>query len=137
MSGAAVFAGDRLVGVVEAVPARLDGSTLRAVPAHLLSEVDDAAALLRNAEVAIAQQFVDATYVERLPRTGHWSGMREDYARAVVTTLLRIDYIGLAVSGAPDGKTPALAGFTDRRLRSWPDHAIGTVGTPPGAQERG
>ncbi|MEO8524106.1 MAG: serine protease [Caldimonas sp.] len=120
MSGAAVFAGDRLVGVVAAVPAKLDASTLRATPAHVMFEVEAAASLLRNAGVALASQFVDAAYVEKLPRVGHWGGVREQYARAVVTALCRIDHVGLGVSGAPDRRTPALASFTERRLGPWP-----------------
>ncbi len=120
MSGAAVFAGDRLVGVIEAVPGELDRSTLRATPVHAMFEVEAAAALLRDAEVVLAEQFVDAGYVDRLPRVGHWGGVREQYTRAVVTTLCRIDHVGLAVGGAPDRRTPALAAFTERRFGLWP-----------------
>jgi hypothetical protein len=120
MSGAAVFAGDRLVGVVAAVPAKLDTSTLRAIPAYLLFEEPAATALLQSAGVALASQFVDAAYVDRLPRVGHWGGVREQYARAVVTTLCRIDHVGLGVGGAPDRRTPALASFTERRFGLWP-----------------
>jgi hypothetical protein len=118
MSGAAVFAGDRLVGVIEAVPARLDDSTLRATPAYSLADADAAMALLHDAEVAIAPQPVDAAYVDALPRAGHWSGVREAYTRAVVTSLLRIDRVGLAIGGAPDRSMPALAAFS-ARLRLW------------------
>ena len=121
MSGAAVFAGDRLIGVVQAVPARLDDSALRATPVHLLFESAAAAALLERAHVGLATAFVDAAYVERLPTSGDWGGLREQYARAVVTTLCRIDQMGLAVGGAPDRRTPALAAFTARRLGIWPD----------------
>jgi rhodanese-related sulfurtransferase len=122
MSGAAVFAGDRLVGVIEAVPAQLDGSTLRATPVHALFDVGAATALLSQAHVSLADQFVDAAYVDRLPRAGHWGGVREQYTRAVVTTLCRIDHVGLAVGGASDRRTPALASFTERRFGLWPPH---------------
>jgi len=124
MSGAAVFAGDRLVGVIEAVPARLDGSTLRATPAHALFEATDAARLLREADVDLAPQLVDAAYVDNLPPAGHWGDVREQYTRAVVATLCRIDYLGLAVSGAPDRKMPALAAFSEQRLRPWQDDTM-------------
>ena len=70
MSGAAVFAADRLVGVVEAVPAALDDHTLRVVPVHPLLDDAEAVQLLRAAGVATALPFVDADYVSRLPRAG-------------------------------------------------------------------
>jgi hypothetical protein len=117
MSGAAVFAGDRLVGVIEAVPGRLDA--LRATRADLLFDEADAAELLREAQVAFAERTVDAAYVDALPRAGHWGGVRDRYARAVVTTLCRVDHVGLAVGGAPDRRMPALAAFTAQRLRFW------------------
>lgn len=120
MSGAAVFAGDRLIGVIEAVPARLDGSSLRVTPVHSLFGLAKAAALLSDATVALAEQFVDAAYVEKLPRAGHWGGVREQYTRAVVTKLCRIDHVGLAVGGASDRRIPALASFTERRFGHWP-----------------
>ena len=124
MSGAAVFAGDRLVGVIEAVPATLDGSTLRATPVHGLFAPGAAADLLGAAGVTLAEQFVDAAYVDKLPRVGHWGGVREQYARAVVTMLCRIDHVGLAVGGATDRRTPALASFTERRFGLWPPRGI-------------
>lgn len=119
MSGAAVFAGDRLVGVVEAVPARLDASTLRATPAYLVFQDATAAEALRDANVAFATEFVDASYVEKLPLAGTWGGTREAYARAAVATFCSIDYMGFAVVGAPYRKKPALEAFTARRLRLW------------------
>ena len=121
MSGAAVFAGDRLIGVIEAVPAKLDTSTLRATPTHALFDDSHASKALRKAHVELAAEFVDAKYVEKLPLAGSWGGTREKYARAVVATFCSVDYLGLAVSGAPDRRTPALAAFTARRLRLWPD----------------
>jgi hypothetical protein len=121
MSGAAVFAGDRLVGVVEAVPTKLDASTLRATPAWLLSADDAAAEALKEAQVELASEPVDARYVEKLPLAGTWGGTREQYARAVVETFCSIDFLGLAVAGAPDRRKPALAAFTARKLRAWPD----------------
>ena len=126
MSGAAVFGGDRLVGVVEAVPLRLDDSTLRATPAHVLFADTDARALLQAAGIGDTQQMIDASYVERLPPGGHWGGLRERYARAVVTQLLRIDHVGLAVGGAADRRMPALAAFGARRLTLWPANASAT-----------
>ena len=55
MSGAAVFAGDRLVGVVEAVPADLaEHGTLRATRADLLFDDAAAKALLGDAKVRLA-----------------------------------------------------------------------------------
>jgi hypothetical protein len=121
MSGAAVFAGDRLVGVVEAVPTKLDGLTLRATPAYLLFADEPAGEVLRPGHVELATEPVDAKYVDKLPLAGSWGGTREQYARAVVETFCSIDFLGLAVAGAPDRRTPALAAFTARKLRSWPD----------------
>ncbi|HSW25691.1 MAG TPA: hypothetical protein VLJ62_23220, partial [Burkholderiaceae bacterium] len=121
MSGAAVFAGDRLVGVVEAVPADLADGTLRATRADLLFGDDAAKTLLGDAKVRLADQVVDAAYVDALPRAGHWGGVRERYARAVVTTLCRIDHVGLAVGGVAERRTPALAAFTAQRFAAWPD----------------
>lgn len=121
MSGAPVFAGDRLVGVVEAVPKKLDGSALRATPAHLLFADEDAGKELRRAQVELAAEPVDAKYVDKLPLAGTWGGTREQYARAVVETFCGIDFLGLAVAGAPDRRKPALAAFTARKLRLWPD----------------
>ena len=57
----------------------------------------------------------------RWPAT--WGGMREQYARAVVAEFCSIDFHGLAVTGALDRRMPALAAFTARMLRSWPDWA--------------
>lgn len=121
MSGAAVFAGDRLVGVVEAVPAKLDASTLRAVPVVAMFDDPAAAEMLRSAKVGRETQLVDAGYVDKLPSFGSWSETRERYAREVVTTFCSIDHLGLAVRGAPEGKTRALAAFTARRLQLWTD----------------
>jgi hypothetical protein len=128
MSGAAVFAGDRLVGVVEAVPAKLHDSSLRATPAHLLFADDEADKALRNAHVELAAEPVDAKYVEKLPLAGTWGGTREQYARAVADKFCGIDFLGLAVAGAPDRRLPALAAFTARKLRLWPDEP------PPGSR---
>lgn len=121
MSGAAVFAGDRLVGVVEAVPVKFDDSTLRATPAHLLFADAQAGKALRQAHVELAAEPVDAGYVAKLPLAGTWGGTREQYARAVVEQFCGIDFLGLAVAGAPDRRLPALAAFTARKLRLWPD----------------
>lgn len=121
LSGAAVFAGDRLVGVVEAVPTRLDSSTLRAIAAFALFDDPQAAEMLRAAGVERASEHVDAVYVDRLPPSGSWGGTQERYARAVVATFCSIDFMGFAVHGAVEGRTPALAAFTERRMRRWPD----------------
>lgn len=121
MSGAAVFAGDRLVGVVEAVPADLADGTLRAARADLLFDAAAARSLLGAAKVRLADQVVDAAYVDALPRAGHWGGVRERYARAVVTALCRVDHVGLAVGGVAERRTPALAAFTAQRFAAWPD----------------
>jgi len=124
MSGAAVFAGDCLIGVIEAVPAQLDDSTLRAVPVFTLLDDDGPVGPLDEAKVERAVQFVDAAYVEKLPRAGYWGGVQEQYARAVVATLCRIDTVGgLAVAGVPDCTMSALAAFTGRRLSPWPEEA--------------
>lgn len=117
MSGAALFAGDRLVGVVKQVPGRFDSNTLNAAPAHALFEYAGAAQILQAARVSLAERTVDASYVESLPRIGHWGGVRERYTRAVVTNLCRVDHVGLAVGGAPDSRKPALAVFSGWRLR--------------------
>ncbi len=45
----------------------------------------------RRGGASCADRVVDAAYVDALPRAGHWGGVRERYARAVVTTLCRID----------------------------------------------
>jgi hypothetical protein len=127
MSGAAVFGGDRLVGVIQRVPIKFDESSLRAIPAHALFDSDTATKLLRKAKIELSKQFVDAAYVAKLPSVGHWGGAREQYARAVVTTLCRIDHIGLAVAGAPDRRTPALAAFSLRRFQRWPDGSPGLL----------
>lgn len=121
MSGAAVFAGDRLVGVIEAVPTRLERAVLRAVPTYLLFGDQAASSALRTAHVELASEPVDAKYVDKLPLTGTWGGTREQYARAVVQTFCSLDFQGLAVAGAPDRRRPALSAFTARKLRSWPD----------------
>ena len=123
VSGAAVFAGDRLVGVLQSVPKAFDGSTLRATTAHLLLEHADAAALLAEAGVQLDPPFVDAAYVARLPVAGHWGGVREHYARAVLESMCFVDFLGLAVSGAPAVRIPALAAYGERRLRLWPEDA--------------
>jgi hypothetical protein len=119
MSGAAVFAGDRIVGAVEAVPALLADGALKAARADLLFNQEAAAALLSASEVRLSEP-IDAAYVDALPRAGHWSGVREQYARSVVTNLCRIDHVGIAVGGAPDRRTPALAAYTAQRLATWP-----------------
>ena len=80
MSGAAVFAGDRIVGVVEAVPARLAEGTLRATRADLLFNDEAAAAVLALAAVQLSERVVDAEYVKALPRSGDWGGVRERYS---------------------------------------------------------
>jgi hypothetical protein len=121
MSGAAVFAGDHIVGVVEAVPVQLADGALRATRADLLFDDETAAALLTGAKVRLSGRTIDAAYVDSLPRAGHWGGVRERYARAVVTNLCRIDHVGFAVGGAPDRRTPALAAFTAQRFATWPD----------------
>jgi hypothetical protein len=121
MSGAAVFAGDRLAGVVEAVPAELGDGTLRATRADLLFNDDAARSILDHADVRLTDRVVDAAYVDSLPRAGHWGGVRERYTRAVVTMLCRIDHVGLAVGGVAERRTPALAAFTAQRLSAWPD----------------
>lgn len=122
MSGSAVFAGDRIVGVVEAVPARLAEGTLRATRAGLLFNDDDARAILAASSVRRSEQVVDAAYVDALPRAGSWGGVREEYTRAVVTNLCRIDHVGFAVGGAADGRMPALAAFTAQRFGPWPPY---------------
>jgi len=121
MSGAAVFAGDRIVGVVEAVPARLAEGTLRATRADLLFSAVAVRAVLAAASVQLAERVVDAEYVDALPRSGSWGGVREQYTRAVVTNLCRIDHVGFAVGGAADSRMPALAAFTAQRFGPWPD----------------
>lgn len=118
MSGAAVFAGDRLVGVIKAVPTRLDESIL-AAPVHLMFDDVVAVSILRDAGVTLDSQFVDAAYVDALPQAGDWGGLREQYARAVIESLCSIDDLGLAVSGALERRVPALAVFTAQRLRLW------------------
>jgi len=120
MSGAAVFAGDRLVGVVEAVPKKLAASALRATPAYLLFADESTGKALRAAHVELATEPVDAKYVDKLPLGGTWGGTREQYARAVVEEFCSIDFQGLAVTGALDRRMPALAAFTARKLRLWP-----------------
>jgi hypothetical protein len=120
MSGAAVFGGDRLVGVIEAVPGQLDASTLRATPAHGLFGVAKASELIRDAGVELASQFVDAGYVDALPRVGHWGGVREQYTRAVIREWLRIDDVGLGVRGVAERQRPAISAFR-AHLRSWPE----------------
>ena len=122
MSGAALFAGDRLVGVIQKVPVRFE-ETIAATPAHLLFDDPGAARILKDAGVVLAERLVDAAYVDRLPRTGQWGGLREQYTRAVVTTLCRVDHVGFAVGGVPDSKTPALAVFTGWRLKPQGDLA--------------
>lgn len=120
MSGAAVFAADRLVGVVEAVPAALDDHTLRVVPVHPLLDDAEAVQLLQAAGLVAALPAalprVDADYVSRLPRAGDWRGLRETYTRAVVTTLCRVDHVGYAVGGAAARRIPALAAYAAQRF---------------------
>jgi hypothetical protein len=120
MSGAAIFGGDRLVGVVEKVPAKLDRSTLRATPTFGMFDDECASGLLRRSEVVMSPGFVDADYVARLPRSGNWYGLRANYARAVLNAFCRIDHVGMAVVGSPDVRIPALSTYTDRQLRWWP-----------------
>ena len=121
MSGSAVFAGDHLVGVVEAVPTRLADGALRATRADLLFDADAARALLAASSVRLSQRVVDAEYVDKLPRSGTWGGVRERYTRAVVTHLCRIDHVGFKVGGVDDRRMPALAAFTAQRFGRWPD----------------
>ncbi len=121
ISGAAVFAGDRLVAVIKAVPPKLDESALLAAPAHPMFDHPAAMALLRDAGLGLDTRFVDAAYVDALPPVGHWRGLREEYTRAVIESLCSIDGLGLAVTGAPERRIPALAAFTAQRLRLWPD----------------
>jgi Trypsin-like peptidase domain len=121
MSGAALFGGDVVVGVVEAVPAQLAEGSLRATRVDLLFEHDAASALLATADVWMSDRAIDAAYIDALPRAGHWGGVREVYVRAVVTNLCRIDHVGFAIGGAPDRRTPALAAFTAQRFATWPD----------------
>ena len=121
MSGAAVFSGDRIVGVVEAVPARLAEGTLRATRADLLFKDEAAAAVLASAAVQLSDRVVDAAYVDALPRSGDWGGVRERYTRAVVTNLCRIDHVGIKVGGVSDRRMPALAAFTAQRFGPWPE----------------
>ncbi len=130
MSGSAVFGGDRIVGVVEAVPAALADGALRATRVDLLFDDQQAAALLKAARVALWDRTVDAAYVEALPRAGHWADVRQRYARAVVTNLCRIDHVGLAVGGAPDRRMPALAAFQAQRFATWPDAGPTTPSWP-------
>ena len=121
MSGAAVFAGDCVVGVVEAVPALLADGALRVARADLLFDQEEAAALLGAAGVELSNREIDAAYVDSLPRGGSWDSVRDRYVRAVVTNLCRIDHVGIAVGGAPDKRTPALAAFTAQRFAMWPE----------------
>jgi hypothetical protein len=119
MSGAAVFAGDRIIGVMEAVPGQFAEGALRATRADLMFNQQDAATLLNEGDVTLSDP-IDAAYVEALPRAGHWSGVREQYARAVVTNLCRIDYVGIGLAGMPDRRMPAMAAFTAQRFATWP-----------------
>jgi hypothetical protein len=121
MSGAAVFGGDCVVGVVERVSGEISDSGLRATRADVLFTDARAAKLLRNADVTLSDRAVDAAYVDALPRAGHWGGVRERYARAVVTNMCRIDHVGLAVGGVSDRRLPALAAYTAQRLLPWLD----------------
>lgn len=116
MSGAAVFAGDRLVGVVEAVPAVFDGTALHAAPAHRLAESAGARALLTAAGVEPAAASVNAAHVASLPRDGQWETLRADYTRAVVTAFCRLDRVGFAVGDEGDERLPALRAFAAQRL---------------------
>ena len=120
MSGAAVFAGDRLVGAVEAVPALLADGALKAARADLLFGQEAATALLSARDVRLSDP-VDAAYVDALPPAGDWSGVREQYVRAVVTKFCRIDHVGIGVRGVSDRKTPALAAYTGQRFATWPE----------------
>ena len=120
MSGAAVFAGDRLVGIIRAVPTKLDEG-LFAATAHPILSNEIAKKLLIDAGVAPNARFVDAAYVDALPPAGHWGGLREQYARAVIESLCSLDDLGLAVSGVLERRVPALSAFTAQRLRLWQD----------------
>jgi hypothetical protein len=129
MSGSAVFAGDRLVGVLEAVPAALADSALRATPAHLLIEDADAGRLLASAGVDLSARLVDASSVEALPRAGHWDTVRATYANAVVEKFCRLDRVGYAVAGLPADRLPALAAFEARRFTADVNGEAATVRT--------
>ncbi|HUR34188.1 MAG TPA: trypsin-like peptidase domain-containing protein [Vicinamibacterales bacterium] len=126
MSGAAVFAGDRIVAVIAAVPAKLARSALRATRADLAFHDQAAAALLEEAGLSRTIPAVDAAYVDSLPRAGHWGEVRDRYTRSVVTNLCRIDHVGFSVAGGTDRRTPALAAFTAQRFSLWPKPASRT-----------
>jgi hypothetical protein len=116
-----VFGGDRLVGVLQAVPGQLQAGALYATSAHQLFEHAAARRLLDAAGVGLDAKFVDAAYVARLPAAGHWGGLREHYARAVLDSFCGVDFLGLSVSGAPAVRRPAQAVFAAQRLRLWPE----------------
>lgn len=130
MSGAAVWAGDILVGVLQAVPAGVAASALEALRAHRLLEDPVATALLEKAGVDTVAKLVDAAYVDALPRVGHWRDVRDAYVRAVVESRLTVDHVGLEVAGAAPWSMPALDAYATRfTLRSQLAKADGSLDT--------
>lgn len=118
MSGAAVFAGDCLVAAMREVPGELDETVLQATPIFSMLEEKEARALLDQSKVRQSDPFfIDADYVARLPRSGTWTDLRKDYARAVLRNFCCIDHVGMGVSGTSDVKIAALDSYNARRLR--------------------
>lgn len=118
MSGAAVFAGDRLVGVIELVPGNFDATALRAVPVARLLDHDAARGVLQATGVELLAVSVDAGYVAALPRDGRWEDLRAAYTRTVVTNFCRLDRAGFSIGGDEDDRLPALQAFAAQRLTS-------------------
>jgi hypothetical protein len=126
-SGAVVFAGDVLVGVVEEVPDTFDSDVLRAVPVK---------ALITNAEfqdqciksgISLKLRSVNAAYVSSLPDIS-WDEVRQRYLDEVVRTGCRFELTGLSIAGSPEERVlNANGAYSGMRFRldSAPDKPFG------------
>jgi hypothetical protein len=115
MSGAAVFAGDVLIGVIEEVPVALGNTTLRMVPIQKIIAVAEAASLLTAAALSTTVEPVTPDDIARAKRRQKAKSFRAAYAAAIVDQYCQLDYAGLPGDRGSVSRN-ALDGFRDMRF---------------------
>jgi hypothetical protein len=98
LSGAAVFAGSHLVGVMRSVPAQFSGGVLEASAIAPWLKDDTLRSLLHSAGLDVVAQQVDADAARPFGAAG-FDAVCERYRTALLSSF-RLDGAGLAVDGA-------------------------------------
>jgi hypothetical protein len=116
MSGAGVFAGDVLLGVVANVPGRLGDKTLRLSGTQGMFAAPAAAALLKKAGFAVDPRAITSEQAQAVPAEGSWERVRKTYAAAVLDQYGRLDYAALPGDIGSRPRT-AIEGFQGQRFK--------------------